>query len=34
VADADLFDDLAIGRLTTPDRIDDMLLQAEHAMVL
>ena len=34
VAEADLFDDLAIGRLTAPDRIDDMLLQAEHAMVL
>lgn len=34
IAEAGLLDDLAVGRLTTPDHIDDMLLQAEHAMVL
>jgi intracellular sulfur oxidation DsrE/DsrF family protein len=34
VAEAGLLGDLAVGRLTTPDHIDDMLLQAEHAMVL
>jgi len=31
---AGLQDDLAVGRLAAPDLIDDMLLQAEHVMVL
>jgi hypothetical protein len=34
MSQAGLLDQLAVGRLTAPDRIDDMLLQAEHAMVL
>ena len=34
VAEADLLDDLMIGQLTAPDQIDDLLLEAEHAMVL
>ncbi|MFN2131854.1 MAG: hypothetical protein ACK2VD_15090 [Anaerolineae bacterium] len=29
-----LLGDLAVGRLDTPDRIDDLLLNARHAMVV
>jgi intracellular sulfur oxidation DsrE/DsrF family protein len=34
MAQAGLLNDLAVGRLTTADHIDDMLLQAEHALIL
>jgi hypothetical protein len=34
MADAGLLNDLAVGRLDTADRIDDMLIGAQHAMVV
>ena len=34
MAEAGLIDDLAVGRLDTADRIDDMLIGAQHAMVV
>ena len=32
--EAGLLDELAVGRLDTADRIDDMLIGAQHAMVV
>jgi hypothetical protein len=34
MAEAGLIDDLAVGRLVAADRIDDMLIDAPHAMVV
>ena len=34
MAEAGLTDDLAVGRLDSADRIDDMLIGAQHAMVV
>jgi hypothetical protein len=34
MAEAGLIEDLAVGRLDTADRIDDMLIGAQHAMVV
>lgn len=34
MSESGLFDQLAIGKVAHPDMIDDVLLQAEHAMVL
>ena len=34
MAEAGLIDELAVGRLDTADRIDDMLIDAQHAMVV
>jgi hypothetical protein len=34
LAEANMIDDLAVGRLDSPDNIDDMLLEAECTMVL
>ena len=34
MAEAGLIDDLAVGRLDTADSIDDMLIGAQHAMVV
>ena len=34
MADAGLLGELAVGRLEAPDQIDDLLLDAEHTMVV
>jgi hypothetical protein len=34
MAEGGLLGDLAVGRLDAPDKIDDMLLNAQHAMVV